>query len=187
MSDAGTDSTEPVTKTSGSWREGVDMPLTIVAAGFLIVFVAVGVIFADPVRIGGAHIYAWIANNSGWLYALGTAFFVLFIAFMGFSKIGKVRLGPPGQHTRVPGVLLDRDDVRARRGHRPDLLRRRRAGHALRPAAPRWPAGAHPGGGIVGMQYSIVHWALHPWAFFECAGLAGPGGNCCAVVYGQLT
>lgn len=52
---------------------------------------------------------------------------------------------------------------------------------------PRWPAGAHPGGGIVGMQYSIVHWALHPWAFFECAGLAGPGGNCCAVVYGQLT
>ena len=40
----------------------------------------------------------------------------------------------------VPDRLVDRDDVQRRHGHRPDVLRRRRAAHALRHAAARAPA-----------------------------------------------
>lgn len=175
MSDAETDTTEhsePSGRAPGRWREGVDVPLTIAAAGFLVVFVTLGVVFADPVRIGGAHIYAWIAENFGWVYVLGTAFFVLFILFMGFSRIGAVRLGPPDSRPEYSafswiammfalGVGIGLIFYGAAE---PVMLYDK--------PPPGGPPAQTPEAGIVGMQYSIFHWALHPWAFFGVAGLA---------------
>lgn len=171
MSDARPDTTQDAERTT-NWREGVDLPLTIAASGFLVVFVTLGVVFADPVRIAGAHIYAWIAETFGWVYVLGTMGFVLFILFMGLSRIGKVRLGPPDSRPEYSafswiammfalGVGIGLIFYGAAE---PVML--------YDQPPPGGPPPRTPEAGIVGMQYSIFHWALHPWAFFGVAGLA---------------
>lgn len=153
-------------------RKGIDFPLTIAAVSILVAFVVIGVVFSDEVRIGGAHIYAWIAETFGWVYVLATAGFVFFILFMGFSPIGKVRLGDPDDRPEYSafswiammfalGVGIGLIFYGAAE---PVML--------YDQPPPGGPEPRTPEAGIVGMQYSIFHWALHPWAFFGVAGLA---------------
>ena len=74
---------------------------------------------------------------------------------------------------RVPDHLVGGDDVQRRHGHRPDVLRCRRAAHPLRYAA-SW-ARVHPGNPDAvqtAMATTLFHWTLHPWAIYAVVGLA---------------
>lgn len=153
-------------------RAGIDVPLTIVSVAVLVLFVVVGVVFADQVRITGAHIYAWIAQNFGWVYVFSTAAFVFFILFMGFSPVGKIRLGEPGEKPEYS--VFSWIAMMFALGVGIGLIFYGAAEPVMLYADPP-PGGPEPytpEAASIGMQYSIFHWALHPWAFFGVAGLA---------------
>ncbi len=78
----------------------------------------------------------WAMTNTGWLFVLTSSGFVVFVLWLALSRFGNIPLGPRRRGTGVPDRVLDRDDVQRRHGHRPDVLRRRRAAHPLRHAAP---------------------------------------------------
>jgi glycine betaine transporter len=150
---------------------GIDVPVTIVAAGITIAFLAIGLIFTDQMRIGGLHAYAFIADWFGWVFVLATAFFVLFFLFLGISRIGKIRLGAPDD--RPEYSTFSWIAMMFALGVGIGLIFYGAAEPAILYAEPP------PGGpqartdeaAVVGMQYSIFHWALHPWAFFGVTGL----------------
>lgn len=164
-----TDSKEPEVK---SWRAGIDMPVTVVAATLTLLFLIVGVAFSDQMRVAGEHVYAFIADQFGWVFVLSTAAFVFFILYLAFSKYGRVKLGDPGEKPAYStfswiammfalGVGIGLIFYGA---YEPVTL-----------WADPPPAGPDPRtdeAAVVGLQYAIFHWALHPWAFFGVAGLA---------------
>ncbi len=158
---------------ASGWLEGVDVPVTVTAGGLAVVFLLAGVLFTDRVRVTGAHVFAFIAETFGWVYVLATAGFVFFIVVLGFSRVGRLKLGNPDDKPEYSafswiammfalGVGIGLIFYGAAE---PLIL------YANPPpgteAAPRTDEAA-----IVGMQYSIFHWALHVWAFFGITGLA---------------
>lgn len=158
--------------TRGHRRAGIDVPVTIVAAALAIAFLLAGLLFSDQMRVGGLHIYAFIAEWFGWVFVLATAAFVFFILYLAFSRIGLVRLGEP--HDRPEYSTFSWISMMFALGvgiglifygaYEPVLL------YAEPP--PGGPAPRTEDAAVVGMRYAIFHWALHPWAFFGVAGLA---------------
>ncbi|WP_116046987.1 BCCT family transporter [Amycolatopsis palatopharyngis] len=153
------------------WRSGIDLPVTIVAATLALGFLAIGLIFSDQLRIAGLHVYAFIADWFGWVFVLATAGFVFFILYLAFSRFGKIKLGKAEDKPEYStfswismmfalGVGIGLIFYGA---YEPVLL------YAEPP--PGGPAPRTEEAAVVGMQYSIFHWALHPWAFFGVAGL----------------
>ncbi|HET7325719.1 MAG TPA: BCCT family transporter [Nocardioidaceae bacterium] len=163
---------EPAEASSSSWRSGIDMPMVVVGSGLVLAFVFAGVVFTDPVRIGGAHIYAWIADWFGWVYVLSTAGFVFFILWLGFGRVGRARLGGPDD--RPEYSTFSWIAMMFALGVGIGLIFYGAAEPVILYDQPP-PGGPEPrtdAAAIVGMQYSLFHWCLHPWAFFGVAGLA---------------
>ena len=69
-------------------------------------------------------------------------------------------------------LVVGRDDVQRRDGHRADVLRRRRAGLPPRRPAPGTEPRRQPDAARPAMAYTFFHWALHPWAMYAVVGLA---------------
>lgn len=156
----------------GRWRAGVDVPVTAIAAGLVLLFVVVGLAFTDRVRVGGSHVFAFIAEQFGWVYVLSTAGFVFLLLGVGFSRFGRIRLGKP---TDAPEfTTFSWISMMFALGVGIGLIFYGAAEPALLYAKPPpgGPAAGTDAAAIVAMQYSLFHWCLHPWAFFGVAGLA---------------
>jgi glycine betaine transporter len=157
---------------ASTWRHGVDLPVTLVAAGLAVVFVVTAMVYEAEVRVGAAHIYRFIADWFGWMYVLSTAGFVFFILYVGFSRYGKVKLGgredTPEYSTFswiammfALGVGIGLIFYGAAE---PVMLYDQPPPGDIQPRTPE--------AAVQGMAYSLFHWCLHPWAFFGVAGLA---------------
>jgi choline/glycine/proline betaine transport protein len=67
-----------------------------VSAVFIVAFVALGAIFPGPTSGVFGATAGWISANLGWFYILSVTLFVLFVLGVGFSRYGRLRLGPDG-------------------------------------------------------------------------------------------
>jgi choline/glycine/proline betaine transport protein len=79
----------------------------------------------------------WISEWFGWFYILLSTAILVFVIFVGASRYGRTRLGPEHSRPRVQHVRVGVDALRGRHRHRPDVLRGRRAGHAVPHPTPR--------------------------------------------------
>lgn len=77
------------------WRAGIDVPVTLGAASLTVAFLLAGLLFSDQLRVGALHVYAFIADQFGWVYVLSTAGFVVFILYMAIGRFGRIKLGAP--------------------------------------------------------------------------------------------
>lgn len=163
---------EPEGRRRASWRSGIDVPVTVLAAALTVIFLAAGLLFTDQMRVGGSHVYAFIADQFGWVYVLSTAGFVFFILFIGLTRLGRIKLGDPDDEPEYS--VFSWISMMFALGVGIGLI----FYGAYEPAAlyaeppPTGPAPRTAEAAIVAMQYSVFHWALHPWAFFGVAGLA---------------
>lgn len=66
------------------------------SAAFIVLFVAAAAIFPGVVSGVFGAMAAWISASLGWLYILLVTLFVGFVLVVGFSRYGKLRLGPDG-------------------------------------------------------------------------------------------
>lgn len=82
---------------SSGARRGPDPLILWVSAGFIVVFVAVCVIFGDSARDNFAVVSEWLMTNLNWLYIGGVTIALLFLIAVAFSHFGRMRLGPDGQ------------------------------------------------------------------------------------------
>ncbi len=155
-----------------SWRAGIDMPVTLVAATVTLAFLVLGVVFPDRMEMVAEQVYADISREFGWVFVLSTAGFVFFILYLAFSRYGRVKLG--GREEKPAYSTFSWIAMMFALGVGIGLI----FYGAYEPVTlwaqppPGGPAPRTDQAAVVGMQYSIFHWALHPWAFFGVAGLA---------------
>lgn len=143
-----------------------------VSVAIVTVFVAAAAIAPARVEELAQMVLHATAENVGWMYLLVTTGFVGFIFFLGFSKMGDIRLGPEGEAPEFSylswlamifsggmGVGLVFWGVAEPIMHfnEPPL------GSGL----PRTAQAAQ-----AGMRYAFFHWGLHQWANFALVGLA---------------
>ncbi|WP_242189638.1 BCCT family transporter [Saccharopolyspora soli] len=151
---------------------GIDVPVATIAAGLTVAFLLAGLLASDVMRVGGLHIYAFIADWFGWVYVLSTGAFVFFILYLAIGRFGHIKLGAPEDKPEYStfswiammfalGVGIGLIFYGAAE---PTIL------YADPP--PSGPAPRTAESATVAMQYSVFHWGLHPWAFFGVAGLA---------------
>ena len=158
--------------TAPPWRAGIDLPVTLSAAGLTVAFLLAGLLFSDQLRVGALHAYAFIAAQFGWVYVLSTAGFVVFIVYLAVGRFGRIKLGAPDDTPEFS--TFSWISMMFALGVGIGLIFYGAAEPAILYAEPP-PGGPQPrtdAAATVAMQYSIFHWGLHPWAFFGVAGLA---------------
>ena len=144
---------------------GIGMALTVA-------FVAWGVIAPESLAATATAVLGAMIDGTGWIYVLVTAGFIALMLLLAASRYGRIRLG--------------RDDERPEfsTGSWISMMFATGMGiglifwgvaeplsHLLEPpagtASPSTPESAQ-----LGLQYTIFHWGLHPWALYGVVGLA---------------
>lgn len=153
-------------------RPRVDYVVLGSALAICLGFAAWGVI--DSPGLAGAADAALgnVIRSTGWLYILATAGFCVLVLWLAFSRYGRIRLGG--------------DDERPEFSTKSWIAMLFAAGMGIGlvfwgVAEPLSHLGQPPPGAAqphsaqaaeLGMQHSIFHWGLHPWALYAVVGLA---------------
>jgi glycine betaine transporter len=154
----------------------VDIPVDRIVFGIgmalTVAFVAWGVIGPESLAATATAILNVIIGATGWIYVLVTAGFVALMLLLAVSRYGRIRLG--------------RDDERPEfsTGSWISMMFATGMGiglifwgvaeplsHLLEPPM-GLAAASSPESERLGMQYTIFHWGLHPWALYGVVGLA---------------
>lgn len=139
------------------------------SAVFIVIFVALGVILPGPLAAVFGATAGWISENLGWLYILTVTVFVIFVIVVGFSRYGRLRLGP--------------DDARPEYGNYSwfAMLFTAGIGSVLMffgVAGPISHFSSNPMGlqgdarAAAALNLELYHYGLHAWGVFGLAGLA---------------
>src|ERR671914_2691866 len=146
------------------WR--IDTPVFAIAAGISVAFVLVGVLFQDDLATVVGDVLSWVLENLGWLFVLSTAGFLLFVGFLAVSPYGRLRLGRD----------VDRPEFRTASWIAMMFSAGMGIGlmffgvaepitHLAAPPLGQTRAGT-PEAAASAMEWTFMHWALHPWALY---------------------
>lgn len=141
----------------------------------LIVILAVGVVGVLAPDFTGRvfeSTQAWIVSNLGWYYMLIVGGFVAFAVILGFSRLGRIRLGRDDEEPEF-GVLSWFAMLFAA-GMGIGLVFYG-VGEPLTYATvspkPGWDGSEAELQGLA-MAQTFIHWGLHPWSIYAVIGLA---------------
>ena len=153
-------------------RLPVDRTVFGVAAALSVGFVAAGAIWPDSLAARATSVLTWITENFGWLFVLTSAGFVLFSAYLAFTRYGNVKLGPDDSEPEFS--TFSWVSMMFATGMGIGLMFWGVAEPLTHFNAP--PMGlAEPGSAEaaqLAMEYSFFHWGFHPWAMYAVIGLA---------------
>ena len=150
----------------------VDKVVFTVALAITVGFVLWGVIAPTSLANVSTALLGLIIDGTGWIYVLATTGFVGLMLLLAVSRYGRIRLG--------------RDDERPEfsTGSWISMMFATGMGiglifwgvaeplsHLLTPPMGMAEAGS-PEAAALGLQYTIFHWGLHPWALYGVVGLA---------------
>ncbi|MGO1949742.1 MAG: BCCT family transporter [Mycobacteriaceae bacterium] len=78
-------------------KRGPDPLILWVSAGFIVVFVAVCIIFGASARDAFGTVADWLMTNLNWMYIGGVTVSLIFMVVLAVSRFGRLRLGPDGK------------------------------------------------------------------------------------------
>lgn len=145
-------------------------PVFFISLAVILAFLIAGVAATTTVSDAAGAALAGIATNLGWFYILAATFFLVFVLALLISRFGRIRLGP--------------DDSRPEFGTLPWFAMLFTAGMGIGLVfygvnEPVYQAVNAPGtdGGpmtsaLEGMNFTLFHWGLHPWAIYIVLGMA---------------
>ncbi|QFT87796.1 Glycine betaine transporter OpuD [Bacillus sp. THAF10] len=133
-------------------------------------FVVIGVLI--PEQLGSAMTVAqgFVLEKFGWFYQLVATFFLLFAAFMIFSKFGKIKLGKENDKPEYSRPTWFAMLFSAGMGI--GLLFYGVSEPVSHFATPPLGEGSTEQSAITGMRYTWLHWGLHAWAIYAIVALA---------------
>ncbi|WP_293695461.1 BCCT family transporter [uncultured Agrococcus sp.] len=129
---------------------------------------------ALPGIVGGAFetMQDWIVANLGWYYMLSVAAFIAIAVFIGFSRLGRIKLGRDNDKPEFN--MLSWFAMLFAAGMGIGLVFYG-VGEPLTYATvspkPGWDGTEAELAGLA-MAQTFVHWGLHPWAIYAVIGLA---------------
>lgn len=162
-----------------------------VSLAISLAFVLWGVFFTENLSAVTSAVLDYVLENFAWLYLISTTLFLFFVAYLAFSRFGKIRLGKDDERPEFSrpswfamlfaagmGIGLVFWGVAEPISH-----------FATPPYA--MAAAGSPEAAELGMRYSFFHWGLHPWAVYGVVAMAiayfsfreGRGGLISSVFY----
>ncbi|MGC5026406.1 MULTISPECIES: BCCT family transporter [unclassified Tsukamurella] len=157
-----------VTNKTGDHRRTTDWVVFGVTAAAVLAFVLWGFLDSDGLKKTTSDVLNWIITDLGWLFLISASFFVLFAAFLAFSRFGRIPLGRDGEKPEFKTVSWIAMMFSAGMGI--GLM-------FFGAAEPIYHfVGAPPGMNghdvAVAMATTMFHWGFHPWAIYAVVGLA---------------
>ncbi len=157
---------------SGPANRRVDPGVFYISVGISVLFVLWGVLFTQSLSNAATAVLTFLISNFGWVFVISTFGFLVFVVFLAFSRYGRIRLGGDDERPEFNtfswvammfsvgmGIGLMFYGVAEPISHFSDPP------HGL--ARPETEGAAQ-----VAMEYSLFHWALHPWAIYAVVGLS---------------
>jgi choline/carnitine/betaine transport len=156
-------------------RFGFDIhpQVTIWSAGFLVLFLALTLIFSSGAETFFVDMQSWIGDTFGWFYILVANVFVIAVLYFAFSKYGRIRLG--GQHARPEFSNFAWYAMLISAGMGIGLMFWSVAEPIYHYQSPAPYFGAEPetaAAAEAAMITTFYHWGLHPWAIYALVSLA---------------
>lgn len=143
-----------------------------VSVSFAIAFLLWGALFTENLSSVTSTILGFVISSFGWLYLIATTLFLLFLAFLVFSRFGKVRLGKDDETPEFGRLSWFAMLFAAGMGT--GLVFWGVAEPISHLSTP--PYGLAESGTAqaaeLGMRYAFFHWGLHPWAVYGTVALA---------------
>jgi choline/carnitine/betaine transport len=142
------------------------------AFGLILAFVLWGVLGTDSLTDGVTTAFSTIIERTGWMFVLVSTGFVALATVLAASKYGRIRLG------------LDDDRPEFTTGSWVSMLFAAGMGIGLvfwGVAEPLYHLSGPPLGledpdtteaARLGLQFTVFHWGLHPWAMYAVMGMA---------------
>ncbi|MGY1761607.1 BCCT family transporter [Geodermatophilus sp. SYSU D00779] len=150
----------------------VDRTVFIAGLALTLAFVLWGVISPSSLATVASTVLAKMIDATGWVYVLVTVGFVALMLLLALSRYGRIRLGRDDERPEFSTVSWI--SMMFATGMGIGLIFWGVAeplSHLLTPpldlAEPATPESAE-----LGMEYTIFHWGLHPWALYGVVGLA---------------
>lgn len=84
---------EPEKKTSKQ-RIQINPPVFFGSAFLSLILVSYAVLAPERAEGVFTAVHSWITDTAGWFYILSVAFFLIFVVFLGVSRLGLIKLGP---------------------------------------------------------------------------------------------
>lgn len=153
-------------------RGGVAPAVFWPALAVIVVVAAVAILAPEATATVFGGIQDWIVASLGWYYVLLVGSFVAFVLFVGFSRLGTVKLGRDDEEPEF-GLLSWFSMLFAAGmgiglvfyGVGEPLI------YATVAPKPGWEGSQADLAGLA-MAQVFVHWGLHPWAIYAVIGLA---------------
>ncbi|WP_343930813.1 BCCT family transporter [Tsukamurella strandjordii] len=156
-----------VTNETGN-HQRTDWVVFGVTAVAVLAFVVWGFLDSDGLKKTTSDVLDWIITDLGWLFLISATLFVLFAAFLAFSRFGRIPLGRDGEEPEYKTVSWIAMMFSAGMG----------IGLMFFGAAEpikhfvNAPPGTNSHDVAVAMATTMFHWGFHPWAIYAVVGLA---------------
>ncbi|WP_226682787.1 glycine betaine uptake BCCT transporter [Sutcliffiella horikoshii] len=148
----------------------MDRSVFKISVGIAALFVLVGVLIPDQLGNAMGIAQDFVLETFGWFYQLVATFFLLFAAFMIFSKYGKIKLGKKDDKPEYNRATWFAMLFSAGMGI--GLLFYGVSEPISHFASPPLGEGSTEQSAILGMRYTWLHWGLHAWAIYAIVAMA---------------
>ncbi|MDA0639741.1 MULTISPECIES: BCCT family transporter [Nonomuraea] len=154
-------------------RQRPDLPLLAVAVGLLLAVVLWGAVFTESLTVAGDAALGWVVGNFGWLFVVAADFFLILAVVLALSRYGRIRLGKDDDVPEFSNLAWTAMMFSSGMGiglmfygvGEPIT-------HMLSPPPGLGIEAGSPLAARTAMEYSLFHWALHPWAIYAVTGMA---------------
>jgi choline/glycine/proline betaine transport protein len=151
----------------------INPQVTLIAGGLIFLFIVGTIMFGGEAEALFNSILNFIGNTFGWLYILAANAFILFMAFLAFSKYGKLRIGGPDALPEFSRPAWFAMLLAAGMGiglmfwsvAEPMF-------HYTSPSPMFDIEGRTPAAAQSAMGVTFFHWGIHPWGLYALVSLA---------------
>lgn len=162
----------PVTEHEISRSRGIDWVVFGVTSVLAAAFLVWGFLSTDTLASASSTALTWVMDNTGWLFALTSTGFVVFVLYLALGRYGTIPLGRDDEEPEFNGVSWVAMMFSAGMGI--GLMFFGVAEPLAHFATPPPGTGAEGNPEAVqnAMATTLFHWTLHPWAIYAVVGLA---------------
>ncbi|MBQ1073144.1 BCCT family transporter [Micromonospora sp. C31] len=150
----------------------IDRTVLGVAAVVVVLFVGWGIVATDNLASVSGTALDWVVRSFGWVFVLASTGFVVLSMWLALSRYGRIKLGRDDDEPEFSTVSWVAMMFSAGMGI--GLMFWGAAEPLSHLATP--PRGLNEANTAqaarVAMEYSLFHWALHPWAIYAVVGLS---------------
>ncbi|MCP4225845.1 MAG: BCCT family transporter [Actinomycetia bacterium] len=155
------------------WGFDLHPQVAFSSAGFLIVFLALTLIFNDQAETFFQEALTFIGDNFGWFYILAANIFLVAIIFFGFSRFGRIRLGGQDAKPEFTNFAWYSMLISAGMGIGLMFWSVAEPIYHYQGPAPFFGGEANtPQAADAAMVTTFYHWGLHPWGIYALVSLA---------------